>query len=174
MALIPPFKNKEIADRVLEDWDDACNEVNIPHFLILGTCLGFYRDKGYIESDSDLDVGVLCDHQRLALLTKALRKRGIEDKGSLAININFGRDSILLDVWYKFGPLHHKYLDKLDTVIYEGREYNTPGPVEDYLEFTYNSWKTPIAYNAKAEDGSWLGKAKRSACDYTNRGPILL
>jgi len=173
MALIPPFKVKKIADKILEDWDDACTELNIPHFLILGTCLGFYRDKGYIESDSDLDVGVLCDSQRLGMLTKALRKKGIEDKGSLLININFGRESVLLDVWHKFGPLHHKYLDKLDTVIYEGRGYNTPAPIEDYLEFTYVDWKTPTAYDAKAEDGSWLGKAQRSACDYTNRGPVL-
>ncbi len=174
MALIHPFKVKEIADKILEDWDDTCTELNIPHFLILGTCLGFHRDKGYIESDSDLDVGILCDFQRLALLTKTLRKRKIADKGSLAININFGREGVLLDVWHKFGPLHHKYLDKLDTVIYEGREYNTPGPIEDYLEFTYVDWKTPTAYDAKAEDGSWLGKAQKSACEYTNRGPILL
>ena len=173
MALRPPFKDKKIADKLLEDWDDACNEVNIPHFLVLGTCLGFHRDKGYIKGDSDLDVGVLCDPQRLVLLTNALARRRIADKGRLQVNINFGRNDMLLDVWHKFGPLHHKYLDKLDTVIYEGREYNTPGPIEDYLEFTYFDWKTPTAAFTKAADGSWLGKAQRSACDYTNRGPVL-
>ena len=171
--MIHPFKVKATADKLLEDWDDTCTELNIPHFLVLGTCLGFHRDKGYIESDSDLDVGVLCDPQRLVMLAARLLGKGIVDGGRLVSNINFKRSSVLLDVWHKFGPLHHKYLDKLDTVIYEGREYNTPAPIEDYLEFTYIDWKTPTAYDAKAEDGSWLGKAKRSACDYTNRGPVL-
>ena len=173
--MIHPFKVKEIADKILEDWDDVCTELNIPHFLVLGTCLGFHRDKGYIESDSDIDVGVLCDPPRVEELAAALLKKGISDGGRLFANINFGRESVLLDVWHKFGPLHHKYLDKFDTVIYEGREYKTPGPIEDYLEFTYVDWKTPTAYDAKAEDGSWLGKAKPSVCKYQQTGgPILL
>ncbi len=173
MALIPPFENKEIADRLLGAWDDVCIELNIPHFLILGTCLGFHRDKGYIESDSDLDVGVLCDPPRLEELAAGLLKKGIVDGGRLAVNINFGRKKILLDVWHKFGPLHQAFLKKFDTIEYEGRTYNTPSPIEDYLEFTYVDWRTPTAYDAKGEDGSWLGKAKQSVCDYTPKGPIL-
>jgi len=172
--VIHPFTVKEKADKLLEDWDDVCTELNIPHFLVMGTCLGFHRDKGYIESDSDIDVGVLCDPQRVEELAAGLLKKGIADGGRLFANINFGRDGMLLDVWHKFGPLHHEYFRKFDTIVYEGRTYNTPSPIEGYLEFLYVDWRTPTEYNAKAADGSWLGKAKRSACDYTNKGPVML
>ena len=174
MPLTNPYDAKERSDKLLEDWDDVCIELNIPHFLVLGTCLGFHRDKGYIESDSDLDVGVLCDPPIVKELIAGLLKKGIAYGGSLAVNINFGRDNILLDIWHKFGPLHQAFLKKFDTIEYEGRTYNTPSPIEGYLEFLYVDWRTPTAYNAKAEDGSWLGKAMRSACDYTNKGPVLL
>jgi len=175
MAIINPFDIKKTADRILEDWDDVCAVLNIPHFIILGTCLGFYRDKGYIESDSDIDVGVLCNPDILEKLLKALKQKGIGGEGRLACNVNIGRDHVLLDIWHKFGPLHQAYLKKFDTVAYEGRTYNTPFPIEGYLEFTYVDWKTPVAYNAKNKDGTWLGKAKPSVCKYQHKGgPILL
>lgn len=172
--MIYPFSAKEQADKLLEDWDDVCMDLNIPHFLTMGTCLGFYRDKGYINDDNDLDVGVLCDSQRLEELLKALRKKGIKHhNGRLANNINVSRDSMLLDIWHTFGPLHQAYLKKFDTVIYEGRTYNTPFPVEGYLEFLYIDWKTPAAYDEKAADGSLLGKGQPSAVNYTSKGPVM-
>lgn len=171
--MIHPFKAYITATKILEDWDDVCTALNIPHFLLLGTCLGFHRNKGYIEGDSDLDVGVLCDPQRVNILAKALLERGIEDGGHLISNINFKRHGVLLDVWHKFGPLHHKYFDNLDVIVYEGRTYNTPSPIEGYLEFTYFDWKTPTAYNARGADGSLIGKPQRSACNYTSGGPVL-
>ena len=175
MALINPHDAKETADKILEDWDEVCTRLNISHFLFMGTCLGFYRDKGFIESDSDIDVGVLCSPERFKDLVENLAEKNIKGKGRLANNINIGREHVLLDIWHVFGPLHMAFLTKLDTITYEGRTYNTPGPIERYLEFTYYDWKTPCAYNAKTEDGlSWLGKAQRSACHYTNKGPVLL
>lgn len=170
-----PYEYKELADKILEDWDDACKDLNIPHFVFMGTCLGFHRDKGYIESDSDIDVGVLCGPDILEELLLALNEKGIGGGGRLACSINVGRNSVLLDIWHKFGPLHQAYLKKFDTITYEGRTYNTPFPLEGYLEFTYVDWKTPTAYNTKAADGSWLGKAKPSVCKYQQKGgPILL
>lgn len=169
-----PYNFKEFADELLKDWSDVCKSLNIPHFLLMGTCLGFYRDKGYIEGDSDIDVGILCSPERVEDLVKALAEKDIKGGGRLACNINTGRNRVLLDIWHVFGPLHMAFLSKLDTIIYEGRTYNTPSPIEDYLEFNYVDWRTPTAYDVKAEDGSWLGKTQRSACHYTNKGPILL
>jgi len=174
MGLINPYDAKEVADKILEDWDDACNSLNIPHFVFMGTCLGFHRDKGYIESDSDTDVGVLCGPDLLEELLLALEERGIKRGGRLACNINVGKDHVLLDIWHIFGPLHMKFLTSFDTVTYNGRTYNTPFPIEDYLKFAYVDWKTPVAYDARGEDGSWIGKTQQSACDYTDGGPVLL
>jgi len=173
--LIYPYKAKNVADKLLKDWDDVCKSLNIPHFIFLGTCLGFHRDKGYIKSDSDIDVGVLCTPQKFAELLKALTKKGIRIGGRLACNINTKRGGVLLDIWFKFGPLHRAYLAKFDTLTYEGRTYNTPSPIEDYLEFTYFNWRTPIPYDAKNKSGVRVGKAKPSACDWPSKGmPVLL
>jgi len=140
--MIHPFNAKETADKLLEDWHDVCVALNIPHFLLFGTCLGFVRDQGYIKGDTDLDVGVLCDSQQLKLLTEALAAKEIVDSGRLIYNINYVR-GVMLDVWWNFRELHLKYLEKLDTILYEGIEYNVPSPVEDYLEFVYDDWRTP-------------------------------
>jgi len=73
--MIHPSKAHITADNLLKDWDEICTTLNIPHFLLFGTCLGFHREQGYIEWDPDLDVGVLCDTQRLSLLIVELRKK---------------------------------------------------------------------------------------------------
>jgi len=163
--LIPPYENKELADKILEDWDDTCKSRNIPHFVFLGTCLGFYRDKGYIPTDTDLDVGVLCNSHEFEELVKALIQKGILHGGGLTHNINMGRKSVLLDIWHTFGPLHQSFLQKFDTVAYNGRNYNTPSPIEKYLEFAYGNWKIPVT----------LGKPNLNSVKYQQKGgPLLL
>lgn len=174
LALINPYEAKEITDKILEDWDDACKSLNIPHFVFMGTCLGFHRDGGYIKSDTDLDVGVLCSPDTLKELFKALREKEIKQEGWMICNVNVQRGHVMLDIWHIFGPLHMAFLTKLDTVTYNGRTYNTPSPPEGYLEFAYNDWRTPVAFDAKNEDGSWLGKTQQSACLYTDKGMVLL
>lgn len=154
--MIHPFNAKKTADNLLEDWHDICTSLNIPHFLLFGTCLGFHREQGYIKDDNDLDVGVLCDSQRLGMLVVALRGKGIVDSGRLVDNINFMRYGVMLDVWHKIGPLHHKYLEKFDTIIHEGVEYNMPSPVEDYLEFVYDDWRTPA--KGEFKNNVWINK----------------
>jgi len=37
-----------------------------------------------------------------------------------------------------------KYYKNFDKVKFYGKEYNVPGPIEGYLEFTYKDWKNPL------------------------------
>lgn len=182
MRMRNPYDAKDVADSLLEDCDDVCRSLNIPHFLFGGTCLGFYRDKGYIEFDTDIDVGVLCTPEELEELLQALTKKGIRRGGRLTCNINLKRDGLMLDVCFKFGPLHQAYLNKFDTVTYEGRTYDVPSPIKDYLGFTYFNWRTPTLPLAKGRKGERLGKIKPSAIwwppgaseENPKSGPILL
>jgi len=170
--MIHPFYAKKTADKLLKDWHDICTSLNIPHFLLFGTCLGFHREQGYIKDDNDLDVGVLCDSQRLEILIVALSKKGITIGGRLIDNINFYRSSVLLDIFHTFGPLHQKYLDKFDTMIYEGVEYNMPSPVEDYLKFVYDDWRTPA--KGEFKNKVWINKGYLRAYVNVKGGPKLL
>jgi len=75
-----PYDVKEDADRVLEEWDDVCNELEIMRFIAAGTCLGFYREGGYIKRDNDIDVAVICSPLGHRTMAKALIARGFYGK----------------------------------------------------------------------------------------------
>lgn len=60
---------------------------------------------------------------------------------------HFARGNMLLDLLggirkpHRYDPAHY---ESFDTVIYNGKEYNVPGPIEDYLKSRYGGkWKTP-------------------------------
>ena len=143
--MVNPCNAKKVADKVLEDFDDVCNALSIRYCLILGTCLGFYRDGGYIPRDNDIDVWVDCALPRdrnFVALAKQLESMEFAREGPR----HFWRDGILLDVWRiassaTVAPL--SFVETFDTIVYNGRTYNLPHPVEGYLECKYGpDWKT--------------------------------
>ena len=156
---------KEKADQVLEEWDDICNSIGIEHFLVFGTCLGMVRDKGFIRGDTDIDVGIrkqdfwkLHDHllkngfsstgilQTPSWIQKHFNPDAIE-KIAWGTHVQFFKYGIILDVWLGliYDSHHKNFLASFDKVTYEGREYNVPHPVEDYLKTKYGeNWRIPL------------------------------
>lgn len=143
-----PYKNKELADKVLEEWDDICKELEVTHFLSHGTCLGFIRDKNYIEGDNDLDVGISGNIERVE---EKLVDHGFKSGACWQKSKHFFKHGILLDIWYDHTLVpYSKYVESFDEVEYNGRIYNVPHPVKQYLDKTYPiskykvSWKVPV------------------------------
>lgn len=134
---IDPFKNLEVADKVLNEYWDIADALKIETFLWHGTCLGFVRDGGYIIADNDIDVGILGNIEEL---TVGLVKAGFEKKRTCKRSVHFLKYGILLDVYWRFR--HHKYFQSFSKVRYKGRVYNIPHPVEKYFEARYGDWKT--------------------------------
>lgn len=132
---------KHIADAILEEWDDACKELGIPHFLYLGTCLGFYRDRGYIKFDEDIDVGILGGEENLKKLADKLLERGFVTKGEPEFK-HWSKNGIFLDIWFQF-PEFKEFLETFDEITYNSRVYSMPHPVEQYLEKEYGNWRIP-------------------------------
>lgn len=159
--MIKPSDAKEKADLILEEWDDVCRALGIEHFLVFGTCLGMVRDGGYIKGDKDIDVGIrkqgfpkLYSHlleggftsQPPSWIQKYFNPDAIE-KIACGTHVKFFKYDILLDVWMGLNhdPHHKAFLGSFDKVIYEGREYNVPQPVEDYLKMKYEeNWRVPL------------------------------
>ena len=56
----PPL-NPVIAKDVLFEVADILDEGGLPFFLICGTALGAHRDKGFVPSDNDIDLGYLIE-----------------------------------------------------------------------------------------------------------------
>lgn len=59
---------------------DACREVGLKPFLIWGSLLGYYRERGIIADDNDIDLGLVCDSDdlpaRLEKLKEVMLKAG--------------------------------------------------------------------------------------------------
>jgi len=156
-----PSDAKEKADSILEEWDCVCNSLGIEHFLVFGTCLGMYRDKGYIVGDDDVDVGIWKkDFQKLyermidrgytsypiELIQREFNPEKIEQI-AWGTHIKFIKYDICLDLWIGLiYDSHHKdFLDSFDKVTYGGREYKVPHPIEDYLKRKYGeTWRIPL------------------------------
>ena len=146
--------NIALADDILESWDSCCKKINIPHLLIYGVCLGFHRDGGYIPTDNDIDVRVLCDQERWDQLVGLLATKGIIQDGNPAgyaftkkgMSFNMERSEVVGMIIHGDGkewpvmPLYNEF----DIFEHHGRSYNMPHPVEEYLETRYGKdWKTP-------------------------------
>ena len=67
---------KETADAILEEFDDVCKSLDINYCLVFGTCLGFYRDKGYVAGEHDLDLMPMCSDDKFVKLIQTLQRRG--------------------------------------------------------------------------------------------------
>jgi hypothetical protein len=73
--------NKESdKDRVFTDilkrTKKALDELGIPFFLSSGTCLGYFREKKFIEHDYDIDIGI-SEKDYTPKIIGAMRKNGL-------------------------------------------------------------------------------------------------
>jgi len=139
-----PSEAKQIADKALDDFVEAVDRLHIRYFLAFGTCLGFVRDgenRGY-----DFDIIIDFTEEDFQRLTETLIARGFKEGQALAVNLqrHFLRDYILFDLWINRPSSERRFLESPEKVGYNGKEYNVPSPVEEYLEFTYGKdWRVP-------------------------------
>lgn len=74
------YLNKVDARYLLSNVCKIMYKHQIPHWLVFGTLLGAYRDKDFIEYDTDIDVGFLAeDRERIRELIRSgvFKKLGI-------------------------------------------------------------------------------------------------
>jgi len=147
-----PYSCKKEADDILEEFSILCKKLNIVDFLWAGTCLGIWRDKNYTFPDPDIDVGVLCSTDEWARLKKELTDNGFYfEEDNDGFNSHFIKYGLTLDIYYNFGD--RKFVEKFDSVEYNGRKYRVPSPVEEYLKALYGEmWKTPLFPGADLPD----------------------
>ena len=146
-------------DKCLFEFQDTCDKLNIKSVLMIGTCLGFYRDKTYCEGDYDLDVGVFCNKEKIRELIKGLKEKGFREDTCLKnqgweINHHFWKGDVLLDVHYQFLKDELPFFIKLQPINYKDKVFNMPSPVEDYLKLQYGeNWKIPANVRSRPLQG---------------------
>jgi len=135
----------DAADRVLDEYFEITGLLKLGACLAYGLCLGFVRDGKYIPGDNDLDVvAITPTNSPIPDLSEALIKRGFE-RGEIfpppANNVHFHKDDILLDIFFRKPEGFYTAFDK---VMYRGKVYPVPCPVEDYLKACYTNWKVKM------------------------------
>jgi len=141
---------------------DILKGLDIQFFLASGTCLGAYRDDGFIERDDDVDLLTKAEEfvPRFPLLMKILKKtfKGWKIRGGHIPLRRMNRISIfrygqhcdisslfLIDNkrWLPHVLRHRVYpaylFDNPEQIDFLGRKFNIPTPVTEYLELNYGS-----------------------------------
>jgi len=141
---------------------------NIPFFLVYGTLLGAYRDKGFIKHDTDIDLGLLDEYleQVMALIDGGyfairglLHIRGEHKKRHLKA-LQYKTDYIDFwffkkKLWYQAGKYYRMKAfqidDGLSDIEFYGQKFKTVNNIEAYLNSHYRgNWKLPVKdYHAK-------------------------
>jgi hypothetical protein len=166
----------EMAEIVLDTGVEQLKSAGITHWISSGTLLGLYRDGGFIPHDTDLDINVLVEKPE-AIVVRGFEVCRImyyqkPQPGSptgyysddYPMQIALTRGGEIFDMYYfyregdfalninEYGiikkPMH--FIDNMTTITWHKKEYNAPGPIEDFLTWRFGDWKTP-----KSSKQSW-------------------
>lgn len=150
---------------------ETLDELDIPFFLSSGTCLGYAREKDFIEHDYDIDIGIQTKDYTPKLIDE-MSKRGLylyRVLGSLTtgmelsfylprsatyhrakIDIFVHQDKGPKTCWFSYNKDKNKKLQycvskfDLEEVDFLGIKVNVPNPVKRYLEEHYGKdWRIP-------------------------------
>jgi len=141
--VIYPADAKDQADAILFTIAQICTQLNIPYFLIAGTCLGLYRDGTYIPDDNDIDIAIIYTPDNYDEITYDLRYWGFAtDMGSDYEGTHWWKWDILLCITWM---VQQGFYESHDIISYNKYDYRAPHPVEEYLAWKYGpTWETPL------------------------------
>lgn len=163
---INPLYSLYLLMKVKQIFDDN----NIPFFLIFGTLLGAYRDKGFIQNDSDIDLGLLQEYREkvIELIEEGYFAiygfwyiRDWHKKTHLAA-LQYKTDYI--DFWFfekrgaiyrsgRFYNIRASQIDKgFSEIEFYGEKFKTVNNIDKYLKRHYpdGDWRIPKeGYHAK-------------------------
>jgi hypothetical protein len=130
-------------------------------FISGGTLLGLYRDGDFIPGDTDIDVDIIGYDGIGEYLFRTLGHMDLIRTGyhnNRPMQTAFMYRGIIFDVWIFWREdsqlVNHndmgvmkvpiKFFDNPSNLKTKYGNFNTPGPINDYLAFRYGpDWKTP-------------------------------
>ena len=150
--------NKEIAGRIMLE---GIKKLNMPYWVSAGTALGLYRDKDFIDNDTDVDIAML----GYKGIDKDIRERltGFEEIRNVYHNgepqqLAFIKDEIIFDIYIHWQIEEYYYINTGESGIQRMPVYmyNTlkeietkygkltfPKDPEEYFKIRYGDWQIP-------------------------------
>jgi len=164
--------NEEAGRKCLLETADILDYWGVPFFLIQGTALGAYRDKGFTPTERDIDFGILQEHlDRIAPeLAMAFVQTGYQIESyslpfskcrtlvvwKYGIHVDLVGWMLWKGVRFTYSPVHpsvtepyalvhdRKMLETYEPVELFDRMFVVPNPIETYLALEYgDDWRTP-------------------------------
>lgn len=143
------------------------DEIKVINYLSSGTLLGAVREKDFIRWDWDVQMYLLMENAfpLRYKISESLSKgrfsiyKFIDSKDSLKWDVRKNGVVFELTAWSLDGKWRHRKKKSMKVPSYlfngnyeinfKGVNYRTLNPPEDYLEFCYGNWKTPIRTSDK-------------------------
>lgn len=173
-AIEKTYNNKQaIFTLTLLDFNKIANEGFQPYFLVSGTLLGAIRDKGFIEYDHDIDVGIMAEKYIPNILEKIkesfhIKKTFVKENKLYEITLEHKITKVKLDIF-----LYYKNKDKiilstftgkcdkkpkgmcefvftpfsLRNIKFIGKEFLVPDNTDLYLSELYGDWRKPSKFS---------------------------
>jgi len=175
---------ERITNNVLRHFNNVMKSNGIEYILFAGTCLGFYRDKGYITKDTDIDIIIKFESdEQINKIIQIMTKSGfilslknpmtnelvLKKYGDVYSNLNFHHiNYILIDIFFAYEIDEYYYVNnkwrfkkqlisELDYLRYNGILFKVPKNIEEYLDNIYIDWKTPTIRENCKDKNEWKG-----------------
>lgn len=162
--------DKYMATKALKEVKNILDDMGIEFFLIYGTLLGAVRDGGFVETDTDIDLGV--KHEDLISKIKDLQIR-LRKEGWLVAGFSYPYNQLRALNCYKYETVidirnfeqwngnrflqrvdHNRpdianvwpkeLFDSFETIPFNGMDMKIPNNPEKWLSINYgDSWRTP-------------------------------
>lgn len=160
---------------MLFKFDDVCKELGIKYYLLQGTCLGFYRDHGFIPGDLDIDLFVDCDKEKIITLFKKLEEEKLYPKDTFSnkfknapgeeLNRHVLSGGNWIDVYFKMLDNRKRFMIESNKVRFEDRTFNCPFPVEDYLTLEFGEWQKKSGQKSRGHGSPLHEQSKQISFD---------
>ena len=155
--------------KALMEITNVLNNNNILFFIWGGALLGMIRDKDFIKWDWDVEIGFFAKDlkENWDTIIEHLKKDNfnIDYDNKIELKINISKytskeiTSFSLSGWrYDYFTNNYirnklnvpkKFFHKMEKFKCFNCEFFCPGPVEEYLKYTYGDWLTPLKTSDK-------------------------
>jgi hypothetical protein len=156
--------DKDIAGKVLID---GINKLNLPYWVSAGTALGLYRDKDFIDGDTDVDIAMIGFEGIDNIIRESLgfeEIRNVYHEGKPQ-QLAFRSNDIIFDIYIhwqenndyvNYGEMGKQRMpvymySNLKSITTKYGNLNFPSDPEEYFKIRYGDWQTPQSKKAHYE-----------------------
>ena len=143
---------------LLFEVDNIMKHLKIDYWLTNGSALGLVRDNQFIPWDDDIDIDIYSEDLvpnfqsivmsmvNFGFVCRVVQRGDTSKVSAFKNNFKISIGGIYLDGDLRRAKTCHypkKFYENSVKLKIRDREFNIPGPTDEYLSYLYKDWKTP-------------------------------